>query len=52
MGYRWYDQQNKDPLFPFGHGMSYANFSYSNLQVKKVQIPLVSFMIIIKSISI
>lgn len=34
MGYRWYDQQNKDPLFSFGHGLSYASFSYSNLQVK------------------
>jgi beta-glucosidase len=33
LGYRWFDTQNKTPLFPFGFGMSYASFSYGNLQV-------------------
>jgi beta-glucosidase len=33
MGYRWYDAQGTDPLFPFGHGLSYSSFEYSQLQV-------------------
>jgi beta-glucosidase len=33
LGYRWFDTQNKTPLYAFGHGLSYATFSYSNLQV-------------------
>jgi len=33
VGYRWYDQKNVAPLFAFGHGLSYTNFTYSNLRV-------------------
>ena len=29
VGYRWYDSENITPLFPFGHGLSYTQFSYS-----------------------
>lgn len=29
-GYRWYDQQGTAPLWPFGHGLSYTSFGYSN----------------------
>lgn len=33
MGYRGYDQAGKRPLFPFGHGLSYTQFQYSNIRV-------------------
>ena len=35
MGYRWYDQESIQPLFPFGHGLSYTRFAYSQLSVKR-----------------
>jgi beta-glucosidase len=33
VGYRYYDNQKKTPLFAFGYGMSYTTFDYSNLVV-------------------
>jgi beta-glucosidase len=33
LGYRRFDQMNLTPLFPFGYGLSYSKFNYSNLQV-------------------
>ncbi len=35
VGYRWYDKKKKDVLFPFGHGLSYADFEYSDLKIEK-----------------
>lgn len=36
VGYRWYDSLDLDVQFPFGHGLSYAEFEYSDLQIKKL----------------
>ena len=33
LGYRYFDNAGKTPLYPFGYGMSYSTFSYSNLAV-------------------
>ena len=33
IGYRWYEKQGIEPLFPFGHGLSYTSFEYSGLEI-------------------
>ncbi|MGH9511198.1 MAG: beta-glucosidase [Terriglobales bacterium] len=32
VGYKWFEAENKQPLFAFGHGLSYTTFAYSSLK--------------------
>jgi beta-glucosidase len=38
VGYRYYDKKEMDVLFPFGHGLSYTSFEYSNLTLSADEI--------------
>ena len=37
VGYRYYDKNNTNVLYPFGYGLSYANFEYSDLKINKLE---------------
>lgn len=38
IGYRYYDKREVDVLFPFGHGLCYTKFEYSELKLSKTKI--------------
>lgn len=38
VGYRYYDIKQMEVLFPFGHGLSYANFEYQRLCIDRERI--------------
>lgn len=37
-GYRWFDTRRIEPLFPFGHGLSYTSFTYADLALSSAKI--------------
>lgn len=50
MGYRGYDRNGIKPRYPFGYGLSYSEFEYSNLKVEKIDAKTVNVSFDVKNI--
>lgn len=37
VGYKWFEAEDKDPLFAFGHGLSYTSYAYADLRITPAQ---------------
>jgi beta-glucosidase len=37
VGYRWFEKTKREPLFAFGHGLSYTTFGYSDLKLNAAE---------------
>jgi beta-glucosidase len=37
VGYKWFEAEKKESLFPFGHGLSYTSYAYSDLRTSGKQ---------------
>ena len=36
VGYKWFDAKKLEPMYPFGFGLSYTSFKYSNLEARQI----------------
>jgi beta-glucosidase len=43
VGYKWYDAEHKEVLFPFGYGLSYTTYNYSDFKVSPGKTVRLSF---------
>jgi len=50
VGYRYLDKEKIDPLFPFGHGLTYTRFEYSDLKINKKEDGSVQIEVYIKNV--
>ena len=51
VGYKYYEKENKSVAYPFGFGLSYADFRYSDLSVRKVDETIYALSFFIENIS-